>query len=69
MLAVVGAGVSAGEEGEEGGASEEERAAMLARLDSLLVVPEKYQTQEGQFDDGEDDGEGGGEGGGMSNGH
>ena len=63
MVAVVGAGA-----GDEGGASEEERAAMLARLDSLLVVPEKYQTQEGQFDDGEDDGEEGGEGSGMSNG-
>jgi len=51
------------EESSSGEASEEERNAMLERLDNLLIVPPELQVQEtvddeqqeGQFDDAEDD--------------
>lgn len=36
---------------EDEGATEEERAAMLDRLDNLLVVRPEFDIQEGQFDD------------------
>jgi hypothetical protein len=39
-------------ENDDGGATEEERAAMLDRLDNLLVVPRDMEI-EGQFDDAE----------------
>jgi hypothetical protein len=39
----------------EGGATEKQRAAMLGRLDNLLVVNPQLQVQEGQFEDAEDD--------------
>eukprot|EP00934_Nitzschia_sp_Nitz4_P008972 Nitzschia sp. Nitz4//scaffold27_size158506//76211//76906//NITZ4_002601-RA/size158506-processed-gene-0.18-mRNA-1//1//CDS//3329545491//8962//frame0 len=40
---------------EEDGASPEERAAMLERLDNLLVVQPEYQVQDGQFEDAEEE--------------
>lgn len=43
------------EDDEEGGASEVERAAMLNRLDSILVVSPDLEIQEGQFDDADED--------------
>jgi len=42
---------------EEGGATEEERQAMLDHLDSILVVQPEHDFQEGQFDDAEQDGQ------------
>lgn len=39
------------DEDEDEGATEEERAAMLDRLDNLLVVRPEFDIQEGQFDD------------------
>lgn len=48
-------GVHDDEEHELGGATEEERAAMLERLDDLLVVRPEFEFQEGQFEDAEDD--------------
>lgn len=44
-------------ESEEGGATEEERQAMLDHLDSILVVKAEHEFQEGQFDDAEQDGQ------------
>uniref|UniRef100_A0A7S1ZI48 Uncharacterized protein n=1 Tax=Trieres chinensis TaxID=1514140 RepID=A0A7S1ZI48_TRICV len=50
--------------GDDGGATEEERAAMLERLDAMLVVPREYEIasgeednvgQGGQFDDADED--------------
>ncbi|CAJ1966257.1 unnamed protein product [Cylindrotheca closterium] len=38
-------------EDEERGATDDERQAMLDRLDSILVVQPEYEIQEGQFDD------------------
>ena len=43
------------EEEEDTGATEAERAAMLERLDHLLVVRPEFEIQEGQFDDAEDE--------------
>jgi hypothetical protein len=40
---------------EEGGATEAARAAMLLRLDEMLVVAPEYENQEGQFDDAAED--------------
>jgi hypothetical protein len=42
------------EEGSGGGATEQQRAAMLGRLDNLLVVNPQFEVQEGQFEDAED---------------
>ncbi|KAL3795761.1 hypothetical protein HJC23_008248 [Cyclotella cryptica] len=44
---------------ESEGVPEEERQAMLRRLDGILVVPPEYEilpSEDGQFDDAEDDG-------------
>jgi hypothetical protein len=46
------------DDGESAGAPENERQAMLDRLDNVLVVPPEYEIpseDEGQFDDAEDD--------------
>lgn len=46
------------EDDESEGAPENERQAMLNRLDNMLVVPPEYEIpseEEGQFDDAEDD--------------
>ena len=40
--------------GKDDGATEEERAAMLDRLDNLLVVSPGFKIEEGQFDDAEE---------------
>ena len=47
------AGFQDGEDGD--GATQEERDAMLERLDNMLVVAPEYQIQEGQFDDAEEE--------------
>eukprot|EP00980_Cylindrotheca_fusiformis_P013447 scaffold3437_cov113-Cylindrotheca_fusiformis.AAC.14 len=43
-----------GEDDEDDGATDEERQAMLDRLDSILVVKPEFDMIEGQFDDAED---------------
>lgn len=46
------------DDGESAGAPENERQAMLDRLDNMLIVPPEYEIpseDEGQFDDAEDD--------------
>lgn len=69
--AAVGLGGDGDGDGAGDGASPQDRAAMLAHLDSILTVPPQFQVQEGQFDDpGEDDeGEGGGPANGVANGY
>jgi hypothetical protein len=47
-------GAAFGDDVEEGGATEQQRTAMLGRLDNLLVVNPQFQVQEGQFEDAED---------------
>lgn len=42
---------------EEGGATEEERQAMLEHLDSILVVKPEFEIQEGQFEDADESGD------------
>lgn len=39
----------------DGQDDQEERTAMLARLDNMLVVPPEFEIQEGQFDDADED--------------
>ena len=36
---------------DDDGATEQERLAMLAHLDSILVVKKEFEIQEGQFED------------------
>ena len=47
-------GTAFGDTVKEGGATEQQRAAMLGRLDNLLVENPQFQVQEGQFEDAED---------------
>ena len=66
MVAMLGDGVGSGfgfdEKGGGGIPSEEERMAMLQRLDGMLVVPKEYEVDavnvEGKFDDAESDEDG-----------
>jgi hypothetical protein len=43
-----------GDDDDEGDAPDGERAAMLERLDNLLVVRPEFETEEGQFDDADE---------------
>ena len=52
-----GTGTDAFPDEEEGGATEEERQAMLDHLDSILVVKPEFEIQEGQFEDADESGD------------